>query len=166
VKKRLISILFLVVTGVARASDEQNNMAICPSPDELRRDTQQHWWATKSVHDARARNPNQMLKYKWYSTSPSLAKNIDYFAGAQYLGSTEGHIVCLYIPKIEFGTKDFPVLVYFESLVIGPQGGKWKVDAKKQGIQNCISTDPSECPYLIYQPEDVKDPYEALRELN
>jgi hypothetical protein len=162
--KRLgLALLLLALGVVAQAANQHNNMAICPAAHELHMDGKQHWWATIVSQDVHAKN--RKLKLKWYSTSPSLAKGISHFAGAQYLGSTEGHIVCFYIPKVTFQTKDFPVLVYFENLVTRPHGGNWEADRKNRGQFNCISNDPSACPYLLYEPEYVQDPYKALREL-
>jgi hypothetical protein len=165
--KQLLTIFTLLLfcsLGCA-AEEEKNNMTTCPAPDELRMDGQQHWWATKIVHDVTSDNPGTLLKYKWYSTSPSLAKGIDRFAGAQYLGSSEGHIVCYYKPAVTFDTQDFPIFIYFENLVFRPKGNEWQQDRKNEGVINCINNDPSLCAYLIYQPHIIKDPYESLREL-
>jgi hypothetical protein len=164
-KPFLATFTLLFFCCVAYAAEEKNNMTTCPEPNELNIDRQQRWWATKTTHDATSKNPHALLKYKWYSTSPSLAKGIDRFAGAQYLGSSEGHIVCYYMPKVTFQTQDFPIFVYFESLTLRPKGGDWKQDPKNEGLLNCIHSDPGGCPYLIYQPPIIQDPYESLREL-
>jgi hypothetical protein len=160
--KRFLFALILVILSAAALAE--NNIAICPSAKELHMDGKQHWWATRTVKDVHGKN--RKLKLKWYSTSPSLAKGIDYFAGAQYLGSSEGHIACIYMPKVSFRTQDFPIQVYFENLVIRPKGGKWQTKGKNQGQLNCISGDPSECPYLIYEPDFIDNPYDALRRLD
>lgn len=160
-KRSAFTLLLALATATALAD---NNMTTCPDASELRMDGKQHWWATRTVRDIH--NKNRQLKLKWYSTSPSLAKSIDYFAGAQYLGSSEGHIACIYIPKMSFQTQDFPVQVYFENLIIRPHGGKWQATTKNEGELNCINSDPSQCPYLLYEPDYIENPYDELRKLN
>ena len=172
-KRHLLSLLVLASsaaltsnpTSAAEANIMQNNMVLCPSIHQLHLDRQQHWWATKTIHDDTSNDPNARIRYKWYSTTPSLAKGINYFAGAQYQGSSEGHVACLYMPKAAFHTQAFPIWLYLESLSLRPKGGKWKQDPKNSGQLNCISKNPSDCPYLIYSPDAIKDPYASLREL-
>lgn len=163
-KRLLISLCLLALCPLTFAL-RPANMAMCPAANELRLDQKRFWWATKVVHDDTSSNSHAMLRYKWYSTSPSLAQAVDHFSGAQFVGTTEGHIVCLYAPAIRFNTQDFPILVYFESLALRPKGASWKADKKKAGIVNCINGDPSGCPYLVYQPSQIQDPYQVLRAL-
>ena len=162
-------LLFCSTTAMAMPAPKSSlprfNVTVCPTADELKLDHQRHWWASKTAPDSTSNNPHAMLRYKWYSTSSSLAKGISRFAGAQYLGSSEGHVVCLYIPKISADTEAFPILIYFEFLSLRPNNSQWNTDLHNKGLLNCINSDPEQCPYLVYQPERITDPYKALREL-
>jgi hypothetical protein len=163
--KRLTPLLLLLFCSLSCAATFNNNKVTCPTVKELRLDEQRHWWATRRVRDLTSRNPKAMLHYKWYSVSSSLAHSVNRFAGAQYLGSTEGHVVCLYVPEVAYNTKTFPILVYFEFLSLRPGSSEWSADAKNSDLLNCVSNDPAHCPYLVYQPDRIDNPYESLREL-
>lgn len=153
----------LAVLAVNTAYSEE--LLTCPQSMELNRDSQQHWWSTKATHDPHSQDSNAMVNHKWYSTSPSLAEKLGKFVGAQYSGTAEGHIICLYLSDSSTHMQSFPVSVHFEGLVVAPKQGEWKQDPTHGGIKNCVSSDPLQCPYLMYQSDDVSDPYEFLRKL-
>ena len=164
--KRYTTLLSCLLGGLIATTAPAQDLLICPNANELHRDSRHHWWTTKASHDVLSSNPHVMTKYKWYSSTPSLAKKMDHFVGAQYSGIAEGHIICLYMPQATSAhSQSFPVIVHFEGLVLKPKDGEWQPDPKRPGIENCVSPDPAQCPYLPYQPDKIKDPYEELRKL-
>jgi hypothetical protein len=84
----------------------------------------------------------------WRDYSASFVKNINNFAGAQWVGVNVGKIICLY-KGVE--ASDFPVALERDNLMKKPDGENWKTDPS--GYQICKSDNIMDCPF---SPQEVK----------
>ena len=84
----------------------------------------------------------------WRDYSASFVKNINNFAGAQWVGVNVGKVICLYKGVEE---NNFPVALERDNLMKKPEGENWKSDAS--GYKICKSDNILDCPFV---PQEVK----------
>lgn len=165
----LCALMLLLFAGVVNAQPRlppKGAPLTCPGVTTLRKDKSLHWWAVKSIRDPASPMDNVILRVKWYSTESSLAPGVQRFIGAQYSGSTEGHVACLYMPTVKDNTASFPIAVYLEQMIDRPRGRLWTAAKGNKGLLNCVSSDPAECSYFVYRPAQIDDPYHYLMRLH
>lgn len=115
----------------SQANPADNHTLYCPKQSELYKE--EMFW----------HGPNT-----WRDYSASFVKNINNFAGAQWVGVNVGKIICLYKGLEE---NNFPIALERDNLMKKPEGENWKSDAS--GYKKCKSDSIMDCPFV---PQEVK----------
>ncbi len=117
----------------------------CPPPGTLVRDPKTLLWSTP--------------RSDWKSYAPSFSKHANTFVGAQWQGVKVGNLFCLY----QGDAMTFTISIQFYALTAEPNTGKW--EANINGIRNCHSALPEECPFVPVSQPDKIDIQQELQEI-
>jgi len=152
-KKILIIMLLCFCPSTFSESDLTETIAstiptlYCPPIETLVKDTLTNtWYVGQKGREASS-------EYK--SDAQSFVSQIDHFVGVQWAGIEIGQIACVYA-GVEADT--FPVILYYNKLVMQPKGGLWGKDLG--GHMNCKSSSRNDCPYQPRVRAPAKDIYE------
>jgi len=96
---------------------------------------------------------------KWTHYTPSSAKKILSFQGAQWVGVKVGKIICLY--KTDEAVS-FPVALEQTRVqaVLEPRAGGWSALVGNRRF--CKSANVVDCPYYTEPPKDISNIYEEI----
>ena len=109
-----------------------NTVAVlCPQPNKLTFDQDSKIW---SAPDG----------FKSFNTS--FVTKISSFVGAQWSGAGSGQVFCVYSSKEQLS---FPVVLFYNTIVLEPQPSENSSWNKKQGYLNCISHEPEKCAFFV-----------------
>ncbi len=113
----------------------------CPPASSLYKKNKR-WWAPNS----------------WRSYSQSFVEKVTKFIGAQWVGVSLGHIICLYHGDDSF---TFPISLQRTVLIKPPTGDTWK--KQPSGYLVCKSRDRLKCPFPRKKRKEVVDIKKMLR---
>jgi hypothetical protein len=133
-------------TSQAPKTTATTNTVTCPPIKDIKKDTDTMTWKDSE---------NRFKSY-----NKSFANTLKSFLGAQWAGTNVGQVTCVYKGK-EVGT--FPILLIFNTLALSPQGGQWSND--KEGLSNCASNDPNDCPFKTRVEPKTEDIYKEAEQL-
>ena len=163
-------LLLMALSPLCIAVDKPTYSAMavlsCPAITSVQKNAKNHWWASLSrPGSSSSSGRKKFIHYKWYSNDSSLAKRLQGFVGAEFVGDAEGYVVCFYQTKVVQETRSFPVSLYFEHLSLRPTSSNWARIGKKSNTFRCYNSDPAACTFIVYNPETIEDPYESLLQI-